>query len=55
MPLIALMRTNINVQELVVDALLKQNCYSVYHAAMLDLHTAVGLDLNENRNMVLMN
>ena len=55
MPLIALMRTNINVQELVVDALLKQNRDSVNDAAMLDPHMAAGLDLNEIRNMVLMN
>ena len=50
--LIALMRTNINVQELVVDALLKENRESVYHAAMLDPHTAAELDLNQIRNMV---
>ncbi|PQM58078.1 MAG: alpha-glucosidase/alpha-galactosidase [Rhodobacteraceae bacterium] len=50
--LIALIRSNINVQELVVDALLKKNRNSVYHAAMLDPHTAAELDLNEIRNMV---
>ena len=50
--LIALIRTNINVQELVVDALLNENRDSIYHAAMLDPHTAAELDLNEIRNMV---
>ncbi len=50
--LVALIRTNINVQELVVDALLKENRKSVYHAAMLEPHTAAELDLSQIKNMV---
>jgi alpha-galactosidase len=34
--LIAMMRTNINVQELTVQALLQENREHIYHAAMLD-------------------
>ncbi len=45
--LIALMRTNINVQELTVAALIKQNKEHIYHAAMLDPHTAGELDLEQ--------
>jgi alpha-galactosidase len=45
--LIALMRTNINVQELTVQALLTENLEHVYHAAMLDPHTAAELDLDQ--------
>jgi alpha-galactosidase len=45
--LIALMRTNINVQELTVQALLTQNPEHIYHAAMLDPHTAAELDLDQ--------
>ncbi|MGJ8526949.1 alpha-glucosidase/alpha-galactosidase [Maritalea sp.] len=44
--LIALMRTNVNVQELTVAALLNENVDHVYHAAMLDPHTAAELDLD---------
>lgn len=44
--LIALMRTNINVQELTVAALLNENIDNIYHAAMLDPHTAAELDLD---------
>jgi alpha-galactosidase len=50
--LAALMRTNVNVQELVVEAVLKQNREHVYHAAMLDPHTAATLDLEQIRAMV---
>ena len=50
--LIAIMRTNINVQELVVDALLHHSIDSVYHAAMLDPRTAAELDLDQIRNLV---
>jgi alpha-galactosidase len=50
--LAALMRTNVNVQELVVAAVLKQNREHVYHAAMLDPHTAATLDLAQIRAMV---
>ena len=45
--LIALMRTNINVQDLTVQALLTQNRDHIYHAAMLDPHTAAELDLEQ--------
>jgi alpha-galactosidase len=45
--LIALMRTNVNVQELTVAALMKENRDHVYHAAMLDPHTAAELDLQQ--------
>jgi alpha-galactosidase len=44
--LIALMRTNVNVQELTVAALINQNIDHIYHAAMLDPHTAAELDLD---------
>jgi len=45
--LIALMRTNINVQELTVAALMDEDPAHVYHAAMLDPHTAAELDLDQ--------
>lgn len=45
--LIALMRTNINVQDLTVQALLTGNVEHVYHAAMLDPHTGAELDLDQ--------
>jgi alpha-galactosidase len=45
--LTALMRTNINVQELTVAALMKESREHVYHAAMLDPHTAAELDLDQ--------
>ena len=38
------MRTNINVQELTVAALMEENPEHIYHAAMLDPHTAAELD-----------
>lgn len=50
--LAALMRTNINVQELVVEALATENREHVYHAAMLDPHTSTVLDLQQIRAMV---
>lgn len=50
--LAALMRTNVNVQELVVTALAEQRRDHVYHAAMLDPHTAAVLDLSQIREMV---
>ena len=50
--LIALMRTNINVQELTVQALLTENRDFIYHAAMLDPHTAAELDLDQIRSLV---
>lgn len=45
--LAGLMRTNINVQELAVRAALGQRREYVYHAAMLDPHTAAELTLDE--------
>ncbi|MGB8815330.1 MAG: alpha-glucosidase/alpha-galactosidase, partial [Paracoccaceae bacterium] len=50
--LIALMRTNLNVQELTVQALLHQNRDHIYHAAMLDPHTAAELDLSQIRALM---
>jgi alpha-galactosidase len=45
--LAALMRTNINVQELTVEAALTGKREHIYHAAMLDPHTAAELDLDQ--------
>jgi alpha-galactosidase len=45
--LIAMMRTNINVQEMTVQALLTENPAHIYHAAMFDPHTAAELDLDQ--------
>ena len=45
--LVGLMRTNISVQELTVEALLTENRDHIYHAAMLDPHTAAELDLDQ--------
>ena len=50
--LIALMRTNVNVQELTVAALLEESREHVYHAAMLDPHTAAELDLRQIRALI---
>ena len=45
--LTALIRTNINVQELTVAALLEENREHIYHAAMLDPHTGAELGLDQ--------
>jgi alpha-galactosidase len=45
--LTALMRTNINVQELTVAALMEEDPAHIYHAAMMDPHTAAELDLDQ--------
>ncbi|AEQ51022.1 alpha-glucosidase/alpha-galactosidase [Pelagibacterium halotolerans] len=50
--LTALMRTNINVQELTVKALTTENREHIYHAAMLDPHTAAELDLDQIWSLV---
>ncbi len=50
--LTALMRTQINVQELTVRALVEENVEHVYHAAMMDPHTAAELDLRQIRALV---
>ena len=48
----AMMRTNINVQELTVQALLQEKREHIYHAAMLDPRTAAELDLEQICSMV---
>jgi alpha-galactosidase len=50
--LAALMQTNINVQHLTVEAILTGNREHIYHAAMLDPHTAAELDLEQIWNLV---
>ncbi|TNC65532.1 alpha-glucosidase/alpha-galactosidase [Rubellimicrobium roseum] len=50
--LIALQRTNINVQELTVAALMTENREHIYHAAMLDPHTGAELDLEQIWSLV---
>jgi alpha-galactosidase len=45
--LAALMQTNINVQALTVEAAVTGKCEHVYHATMLDPHTAAELDLDQ--------
>jgi alpha-galactosidase len=47
----ALNRTNINVQLLTVDAALTRKREHIYHAAMLDPHTAAELSIDEIRNL----
>ncbi len=50
--LAALMQTNINVQSLTVEAALTGKREHIYHAAMLDPHTAAELTLEEIWSMV---
>jgi alpha-galactosidase len=50
--LAALMQTNINVQSLTVEAALTGQRRHIYHAAMLDPHTAAELDLEQIWAMV---
>ncbi len=50
--LIAMMRTNINVQELTVAALTEERREHVYHAAALDPHTGAELDLDQIRALI---
>ncbi len=45
--LTALIRTNLSVQELVVEALMTESIEHIYHAAMMDPHTAAELDLDQ--------
>jgi alpha-galactosidase len=45
--LTAIMRSNINVQELTVEALISQDRQYIYHAAMMDPHTGAELDLEQ--------
>ncbi len=50
--LAALMQTNINVQALTVEAALTGKRQHIYHAAMLDPHTAAELDLDQIWHLV---
>jgi alpha-galactosidase len=50
--LTALIRTNVNVQELTVAALMTENREHIYHAAMMDPHTAAELDLDQIWHLV---
>lgn len=50
--LTALIRTSINVQELTVAALMTENREHIFHAAMLDPHTAAELDLQQIWDLV---
>ena len=50
--LAAMMRTNVNVQELTVEAALTGKREHIYHAAMLDPHTAAELDLDQIWHLV---
>ncbi|MBW7881680.1 MAG: alpha-glucosidase/alpha-galactosidase [Caldilineaceae bacterium] len=50
--LAAMMRTNINVQELTVEAAITGKREHIYHAAMLDPHTAAELDLEQIWSLV---
>ncbi|WP_395755357.1 alpha-glucosidase/alpha-galactosidase [Edwardsiella ictaluri] len=45
--LAALMQTNVNVQTLVTEAALTENRERIYHAALLDPHTAATLSIDE--------
>jgi alpha-galactosidase len=50
--LAAMMQTNVNVQSLAVEAALTQKRDHIYHAAMLDPHTAAELDLDQIWSLV---
>ncbi|WP_208350110.1 alpha-glucosidase/alpha-galactosidase [Pseudaestuariivita rosea] len=50
--LTAIMRSQINVQELTVRALLDENIDHIYHAAYMDPHTAAELDLRQIRDLI---
>jgi alpha-galactosidase len=50
--LAALMQTNVNVQSLVVEALMTGKREYIYHAAMLDPHTAAELTIDEIWSLV---
>ena len=52
MHLANLIQTNINVQQLTVEALKTQKKETIYHAAMLDPHTAAELNLDQIWKMV---
>jgi alpha-galactosidase len=50
--LAAMMQTNINVQSLTVEAALTGKREHIYHAAMLDPHTAAELSLDQIWSLV---
>ena len=50
--LVAMMRSSVNVQELTVAALLEENVEHLYHAAMMDPHTAAEFDLRQIRTLM---
>ena len=50
--LTAIMRSNINVQELTVAALMEEDVDQVYRAAMMDPHAGAELDLDQIWAMV---
>ena len=50
--LVALVQTNVNVQALTVEAALTRKREHIYHAAMLDPHTAAELDLDQIWSLV---
>ncbi len=50
--LTSIIRTNINVQELTVAALINEDSQHIYHAAMMDPHTGAELDLDQIWDLV---
>ena len=50
--LAAVIQTNVNVQSLTVEAALTRKREYIYHAAMLDPHTAAELDLDQIWHLV---
>ena len=50
--LVGMMRSHVSVHELVVEALAHEQADHVFHAAMLDPHTAAVLSLDEIRSLV---
>jgi alpha-galactosidase len=50
--LTAMIRTNVNVQELTVAAMMEENREHIYHAAMMDPHTAAELSLDQIWDLV---
>jgi alpha-galactosidase len=50
--LAALIQTNVNVQALTVEAALTRKLETIYHAAMLDPHTAAELDIDQICSLV---
>lgn len=50
--LAAVMQSNVTVQGLVVEALMTENPQYIYHAAMMDPHTAAELDLDQIWSLV---